>query len=206
LTTTPLQRATSDVSEEDLQLMALAQADLPSEFENYKIGREGPLTNEMMADQGFPGSSAERYQEIGRISGFMREFAGKSNARDGSNFMVATVVHLFESTESVHTWMNDVFLHDFEDNIGTKLANDQELVAVARLEPEGFFDEAVALKALHNENDKLVSVTIVDFRLGRLLGVAFVRTQGDHGRLDSATKVGLALEKNMVRIALGGSS
>jgi hypothetical protein len=199
LTTTPLQRATSDVSEEDLQLMALAQADLPSEFENYKIGREGPLTNEMMADQGFPGSSAERYQEIGRISGFMREFAGKSNARDGSNFMVATVVHLFESTESVHTWMNDVFLHDFEDNIGTKLANDQELVAVARLEPEGFFDEAV-------ENDKLVSVTIVDFRLGRLLGVAFVGTQGDHGRLDSATKVGLALEKNMVRIALGGSS
>lgn len=206
MTTTPLQRATSDVSEEDLQLMALAQADLPSEFETYKIGREGPLTNKMMADQGFPGSNPERYQEIGRINGFMREFSGKSDAADGANFMVATVAHLFESSESVHTWMHDVFLHDFEDNIGTKLANDQELVAVERLEPEGFFDEAVSLKVLHNENDKLISVTIVDFRLGRLLGVAFVGTQGDHKRLETASQVGLALEKNMVRVTLGGSS
>ncbi len=107
MTTTPLQRATSDVSEEDLQLMALAQADLPSEFESYKIGREGPLTNKMMADQGFPGSNAKRYQEIGRINGFMREFAGKSDAKDGANVMVATVVHLFDSSKSVHTWMHE---------------------------------------------------------------------------------------------------
>lgn len=203
MTTNALQRATSDVAEEDLQRMVLEQKDLPSAFKGYKVGREGPLTNKMMAEQGFPGSSSRRFQKIGRLNGYMREFAGPANEDDGANFMAATVVHLFDSPESVHTWMHDVFLHDFEDNIGTKLDNDQELVAVERLEPTGFFDEAVAIKALHNENDKLVSVTIVDFRLGRLLGVAFVGTQGDHSRLDLATQLGVSLEKNMVRIALG---
>lgn len=203
MTTSAIVRATTDVTEEDLQRMALGQSELPSEFEGYKVGREGPLTNKMMADQGFPGSSAKRFQKFGRINGFMREFAGASDAKDGGNFMAATVVHLFDSPESVYTWMNDVFLHDFEENIGTKLDNDQELVAVERLKPEGFFDEAVAIKALHNENDKMISVTIVDFRLGRLLGVSFVGTQGDHNRLELAMKLGVALEKNIVRVALG---
>ena len=203
MTTTALQRATLEVTEEELLRMALEQKDLPSEFKEYKVGREGPLTNKMMADQGFPGSSAKRFQKIGRVNGFMREFNGSANASDGTNIMAATVVHLFDSSESVHTWMHDVFLHDFEENIGTKLDNNQELVSVERLEPEGFFDEAVALKALHNEDGKSVSVTIVDFRLGRLLGVAFVGTQGDHKRLDLATQLGMALEKNMVRVALG---
>ena len=203
MATNALQRATSDVTEEDLQRMALEQKDLPSEFGGYKVGREGPRTNKMMADQGFPGSSAKRFQKIGRINGFMREFDSSSANADGTNFMAATVVHLFESADSVHTWMHDVFLHDFEENIGAKLDNEQELVAVERLEPEGFFDEAVALKALHNDDDKLVTVTIVDFRLGRLLGVAFVGTRGDHGRLDLARQLGMTLEKNMVRIALG---
>lgn len=203
MTIDSLVRVTSEVTEEDLGRMALEQKDLLPEFKGYKIGREGPLTNEMMADQGFPGSSAKRFQEIGRINGFMREFAGSSTSGDGTNFTAATVVHLFDSPESVKTWMHDVFLHDFEENIGTKLDNDQELVAVERLEPKGFYDEAVALKALHNESDKLVSVTIVDFRLGRLMGVAFVGTHGDHERLDLATQLGMALEKNMVRVALG---
>ena len=183
--------------------MALEQKDLPSEFKEYRVGREGPLTNKMMADQGFPGSSAKRFQKIGRINGFMREFNGSSSPSDGTNIMAATVVHLFDSPESVQTWMHDVFLHDFEENIGAKLDNNQELIAVERLEPEGFFDEAVAIKALHNEDDKLVSVTIVDFRLGRLLGVAIVGTHGDHTRLDLATQLGMTLENNMVRIALG---
>jgi len=40
--------------------------------------------------------------------------------------------------------------------------------------------------------------------VGRILGVAFVGTVGDHERMDLATEVGLALEKRIVRIALGG--
>ena len=159
MTINSLQRVTSGVTEEDLERMALEQKDLLSEFEGFKVGREGPLTNKMMAEQGFPGSSAKRFQKIGRINGFMREFAGSSTSGDGTNFMAATVVHLFDSPDSVHTWMHDVFLHDFEENIGAKLDNDQELVAVERLEPEGFYDEAVGLKALHNEDDKLVSIS-----------------------------------------------
>ena len=50
----------------------------------------------------------------------------------------------------------------------------------------------------------LISSTVIDFRVGRILGVAFVGTVGDHERMDLATEVGLALEKRIVRIALGG--
>ena len=43
------------------------------------------------------------------------------------------------------------FLRDFESNVGEDIGNNQRLVGVERLEPSGFFDEAVALKALHEE-------------------------------------------------------
>ena len=50
----------------------------------------------------------------------------------------------------------------------------------------------------------LVSSTVIDFRVGRLLGVAFVATIGDHTRLELATQLGLALEKRMVSVILSG--
>ena len=50
----------------------------------------------------------------------------------------------------------------------------------------------------------LMSSTIVDFRVGRVLGVAIVGTVGDHGRLELAAELGLALEKRIVKVVLGG--
>jgi hypothetical protein len=122
---------------------------------------------------------------------------------DGVDFMVATVAHLFETPDAVHEWMHEVFLRDFEENVGEDIGDNQRLVGSERLEPAGFFDEAVALKALHEDNGRLISVTIVDFRVGRVLGVAFVGTLGDHARLDEATELAVALERRIVSVALG---
>ena len=134
----------------------------------------------------------------------MREFVSvvPSFGTDGVDFMAATVAHLFDTPESVHEWMHDVFLQDFEANVGAEIGNNQKLLGSERLEPTGFFDEAVALKALHEDNGRLISVTIVDFRVGRVLGVAFVGTLGDHVRLDEATELGVALEQRIVSVAL----
>ena len=204
MTTNSLHRATADIEMDDVELMPLALSELPSRFENFQPSRESTLDNETMALHGFPGSDAARFRGVGRIGGYMREYVSvvPSFGTDGVDFMVATVAHLFETPDAVHRWMHDIFLRDFENNVGADIGDNQMLLGAERLEPVGFFDEAVALKALHNDNDRLISVTIVDFRVGRLLGVAFVGTLGDHTRLDAATDLAVALEQRIVSVAL----
>ena len=205
MTTESLNRATETVRMEDVEAMPLERVELPARFENFQPSRESALDNETMAEHGFPGSDAERFRRMGRQGGYMREFVSvvPSFGTDGVDFMAATVAHLFDTPESVHEWMHDVFLREFELNVGMDIGNNQRLVGSERLEPSGFFDEAVALKALHEDNGRLISVTIVDFRVGRVLGVAFVGTLGDHVRLPEATELAVALEQRIVSVALG---
>ena len=99
--------------------------------------------------------------------------------------------------------MRDMFLANFADNLGHDVGRGQTLVAVEELEPSGFFDRAVALKAVHDNQGSLVSSTVVDFRVGRLLGVAFVAVVGDHTRLDQASALAVALERRIVSVVLG---
>ena len=205
MTTYSVSRATEDIGMDEVETMPLMGVELPSRFENFQPSRESELDNETMAEHGFPGSDAERFRTMGRIGGFMREFVSvvPSFGTDGVDFMAATVAHLFDTPESVHEWMHDVFLKDFETNVGADIGNNQRLLGSERLEPSGFYDEAVALKALHEDNGRLISVTIVDFRVGRVLGVAFVGTLGDHVRIEEATELGVALEQRIVSVALG---
>ena len=67
----------------------------------------------------------------------------------------------------------------------------------------GFFDESVALHVLQGGPTGLISSTVVDFRLGRLLGVAFIGTIGDHQRPELTMQIGQALEKRMAAVVLG---
>ena len=200
-----INRATFHISEDALEFMVLEKADLPTEFSGHQMVREGPLDNAAMAQQGFPGNTEEKFRDAGRVAGFLREFGPTSNmpSQDGFDFLGATVAHLFDGPDSVPGWMNDVFIRDFEENVGEQVGEEHQLVSVARLEPQGFYDEAVGLKIVQGGASGLVSSTVIDFRVGRLLGVAFVATIGDHTRLDLATQLGLALEKRMVKVVLG---
>ena len=200
-----MDRASYSVTEGDLESMVLENKELPEEFQAHQMMREGELDNETMAEQGFADSTAQRFRQIGRVNGYMREFGPTFSMAvlDGTNVVAATVAHLFNDPESVHNWMHDVFLKDFEERVGEGLSEGQQLVSVERLEPAGLFDEAVALKVLQGGSPGLFSSTVVDFRVGRLLGVAFVGTVGDHLRLDLASQLALSLEKRMVRVVLG---
>ena len=59
--------------------------------------RDDPLDNETMAQQGFSGSTAERFRAVGRITGYMWRFAAPAPEGDeipaGYDLLAATVVH-----------------------------------------------------------------------------------------------------------------
>ncbi len=205
MTSAALERATFRVAEHDLEYMALDINDFPTELQGYQQVRVGVLSNEDMAEHGFAGSTAARFREAGRINGYMREFGPTAdmNVHDGFNFVGSTVTHLFDSPESVSGWMQDIFLKDFERNVGESVGEGNQLISVERLEPTGFFGEAVALKVLQGGPQGVVSSTVIDFRVGRILGVAFVGTVGDHDRLEMAEQLALALERRIVQVVLG---
>ena len=198
-----LDRATFGISEESLQYMVLENSDMPEEFLGFQVVRGGPLDKGTMAQHGFQGNTPERFRTLGRVTGFMRELGETSNAGDGFNFLGATVAHLFDNPKTVTDWMHEVFIKDFEANIGESVGEDQQLISTKRLETSGFFDEAVALKVLQGGTAGLVSSTVLDFRVGRILGVAFVGTVGDHERLDLATQLAQSLERQIVKVVLG---
>lgn len=200
-----LTRATYGVLERDLQRMVLERDQLPLELGAFEQLREAVLDNETMAERGFPGNTAEGFRQIGRISGYLREFAspdGGPLSPEGTDLVAATVAHLFDDEAGVLRWMNEVFLRQFEENVGSAIGHDQELVAVERLTVEGFNDEAVGIRAVQNGPDGLLSSSVIDFRVGRLLGVAFVVTVGDCERWALAESLAGELERQMVRVAL----
>ena len=201
----PLWTATYRVGEPDLEYMTLEATDLPDELRGYQLARSGQLDNSEMAENGFKGSTADRFRSAGRIGGFMREFVPTSDVSpvSGVNFVGATVVHLFENPDQVSGWMSDIFVKDFEDNVGESVGSGQQLISVNRLDVEGFYDEAVGLHVLQGGPAGLLSSTVIDFRVGRLLGVAFVGAIGEHLRTTLASELALALEKRMVQVALG---
>lgn len=205
MTSAALERATYRVSDQDLEYMVLDKGDLPPEFQSYQQVRVGVLDNENMAAHGFSGSTAERFRQAGRITGYMREFGPTSemNVFDGFNFVGSTVAHLFDTPESVTGWMHEVFLKDFESNVGESVGEGHQLISVDRLDPSGFFDEAVALRAVQGGPQGVVSSTVIDFRVGRILGVAFVGAVGNHDRLELTNQLALALERRIVQVVLG---
>ena len=132
-------RATFEIGEADLPRLVLVEDNLPARYQDFQALREGGLDNRTMSEHGFAGASEERFRRAGRITGFLREFGlpGPQVYIDGVDFVVASVAHLFDSPESVHRWMLDVFIRDFEDNVGVDLGDGQVLQGIDHLTPEG---------------------------------------------------------------------
>ena len=203
--TNSLSRATYEVLEADLEAMVLERHQLPPAFHDFVPLRSGFLDNELLARQGFPSALPESYEEIGRISGYLEEFgsaAASSEIGEGTDLAIATVAHLFQSEADVRHWMYEIFVKQFEAHVGKPAGEGLKLEGVCRLSVSGFADEAVALQALQRGPLGLVSSTVVDFRMGRLLGVSYVAALGDCERLDDAVQAGRELERQMVRVAL----
>ena len=197
-------KATYRISEEILGEMVLAQEHLPDKLRGFELLREGPLDNAAMADANFSSHTTESLARMGRVAGYIREFA---HARpevlgtEAPDLLVATVVHLFRDEHAISQWIEDVFAKQFEGNVGRRLEG-QELVTARRASVAGFHDHALAIVAVQQVTQGLISSSIVDFRVGRLLGVAYIVTGGDVERLEPARELALKLERHLVDVML----
>jgi len=202
-----LNRATHTITEADLPQMVLGREDLPPELRQFLPLRAGILDNDTMAAQGFSGNSAESFQALGRISGYLQEFVAPAPERGdvppGYDLSAATVVHLFQDAQGVSRWIQEIFLQQFEEQVGKEIDAGHYLLTVQRLPFRGFSDETAGIRMVQSGTSGPVSSTVVDFRVGRLLGVAYVATFGNYERRALVERLGLALERRMVRVVLG---
>ena len=202
-----LNRATRSIREADLSRMVLDLAELPPEFQGFHPSHDGILDNATMAEQGFPGNSAESFAALGRMTGYLQEFAAPVPGGEvipvGYDIAAATVVHLFEEAQGVARWMQEIFLGQFEANAGGEIHPDQHLLMVERLPFRGFSDEVVGLRVLQSGPQGPVSSTVVDFRVGCLLGVVYIAAFGNCERQALVERLGHALERKIVRVVLG---
>ena len=202
-----LNRATYSVTAADLPRMVLDLRELPPEFHGFHPTRDSVLDNATMAEQGFPGNSAERFAAIGRLTGYLQEFAAPVPRGEvipiGYDLAVATVAHLFEDAQGVSRWMQEIFLEQFEANVGQETHPGQHLLMVERLSFQGFSDEVVGLRVLQSGPQGPVSSTVVDFRVGRLLGVVYIASFGNCERRAFVERLGQTLERKFVRVVLG---
>ena len=201
-----LYRASQSIIEGDLSSMVLARAELPHELRELQPSRDGPLDNEAMAEQGLPGTTAADIITAGRITGYIREFviqARPSTIQAGSDVAAATISHLFHDNLEVSLWMTEKFLGESRGAVGQDPGQGQKLTSVDQLEFDGFSDETVGLHTLQTTPAGLVSSTVVDFRVGRLLGVAYLVSLGDVERKQIVQQLGLELERKMVKVLLG---
>lgn len=200
--TTALSQSTYKISNfMALKNMVLPIDSLPKELKEFKLLRESELENSTMAMHGFPGNNEEIYTKAKRLTGYMREFCSPvmPQHKDGSDILAATIVHLFENEDSPHNWMENIFTKQFKDNLGKEINGEQKLVAVEQLEIDDFYDKSVGIRAVQDGQEGTLSTTIIDFCIGRLLGVSFVVTVGDHGRTELTTMLGLELESSIVK-------
>ncbi len=201
-----LNRATRSIREDDLPRMVLDVDELPPEFHGFYASRDGNLDNAIMAEQGFPGNSAESFTALGRLTGYVQEFAAPVPRGEvipvGYDLAVATVVHFFADAEGVWRWMQEIFLGQFEANVGQEIHPDQQLLMVERLPFQGFSDAVAGLRVLQSGPQGPVSSTVVDFRVGRLLGVVYIATFGNCERRAVVEHLGHVLERKIVRVVL----
>ena len=201
-------RATESLGERDLFDMALAKEDLPDELNGFQVAREGVLDNESMATHGFPGITTGGIRSTGRITGYIREFVTVLDPgvlQPGCDVIAATVVHLFQDGGQVSRWMKENFLGEFKRFVGKDLGDGQHLMGADEVRCDGFSEEAVGLRTVQTTSSNLVSSNVVDFRLGRLLGVAYVVALGDVDRERLAGQFASRLETRIVRVVLGAS-
>lgn len=202
--------AVRGVPAEELQYMVLNKSQLPAELSGFEDLRELELDNEAMAKHGFGERTADDLRQLGRVTGYVREFVvpqGASTLEEepAELMMAATVVHLFADADAVKRWIDESFVRDFRDHVGKETETGQMIQGVEILHVEGMNDYSASLLVVHELPDAVLASTIVDFRVGNLLGVAYVVAKRDVTLLDLAKELALELEKQMVRVALGAA-
>ena len=197
-----LRRATESLTADDLAWMMPAASELPPELAGFRELRDTVLDNATMAAHGFPGQTEGSIAAIGRITGHIREVGPQEliDPEEGDVVLAGMVAHLFQDEANVARWIDEVFLTEFKANAGI-----ESLLFAEELEARGFYGKSAAMFAVHGTPTTEIGSTVVDFGVGRVLGVAFVVAMGRSRNLPLATDLALRLERRIVSVALGSA-
>ena len=88
-----LHQVTQAITADDLPRMVLGRTDLPAPLRDFLPARSGFLDNHSLAEQGLPGSTAERFREVGRLTGYLQEFlpAAPEDRKLPPGFLLAAI-------------------------------------------------------------------------------------------------------------------
>ena len=99
--------------------------------------------------------------------------------------------------------MLEVFQKEFEASVGDEVAPGYRVESAQRFEPKGLASETIGMEVIQRGPAGGAASTVIDFRVGRLLGVAYTITAGEPGETSSVEEVASALERKMGRVVLG---
>ena len=197
-------KITPRVALADLEPMPLTAALLPPELRGYETSQAGPVSNEKFSQYPFRETTAADLQRLGRQGGWLQEHNSPRDweIADGLLLTAATSVHLFDRPAAVASWIQEQFVEHALSRIGQKAGSaGRRLLQAQQLpEPAGLYDRAAALYLLQDSPMGIFTVNMVNFRLGRLLGSAFIGTIGDHSRPEITQTLAQALERNMAQV------
>ena len=205
-----LAQSTHTIVSEDLRWMMLERNQLPPDLAGFEMLNERELSNDVMAERGQRNRTADDLRGLGRIGGYLRQFAVPQGAptlaeEPAEILEAATVAHLFEQPDQVRHWIDEVFVREFLERVGKEEGNGQRVLGVEPLDARGFSDYAAGLLVVHEIPGGVLASTIMDFQVGRLLGVAYVVSKRDQSYGDLTRDLGVRLEQQIVRVVLGAA-
>ncbi len=204
-----IDRLSLDVTSADLRFMTLANPQLPEELAEFEALRDGTVSNEDYAKSGDSLATMEKLAAANRIGGYETVFVvpqgGATLAEEPADLLeVSTAVHLFELPVDVHEWIDKALVQRLLRSVGETDALDRKITGVQQLQPPGFYGHAAGLLILRDVPGGELAATSVAFQVGRIMGVAAATTKVVEARLDLAVNLGGRLERQIVRVILGG--
>ena len=197
-------RLTPRVTLAALEYMPLEVKDLPFELRGYQMSRDEAVDNLQFSRYPFRDATAADLLRMGRQGGWLKECNTPPEVEivDGLILTAATSVHLFDRPSAVSRWIQEQFVSHTLAHIGQDESGGPRRMLQARelAKPAGLYDQAAALHLLQDSPLGPFSVNSINFRLGRLLGCAFLGVIGDHNEAFLANELAQALEKNMAQV------
>ena len=204
----PVHRATERLGEADLPALVLGPSELPEELGPMAVEGENVLDNDDLIANLFPELSPHTLRhDLGRLSGYVRRFAAVEAGppAEGAIVAVGATSHLYETPDNVARWVTEIFPGRFESKVGQSLAG-RFLHRCDRFSPRGLSDLTQGMEIMGEASGIMTTQVIIDFRVGRVLGVVFVHASGDVARRAQAEQLAKAQEAKIVRISLGAEA
>jgi hypothetical protein len=205
-----LTRMTMSVMADDLPFMVLEKNQLPADLASFDLLREQVVDNLAVANDMGAKHTADSVSQEGRLNGYERLFAvppgaATLEAEPSEVLQAASAVHLFAEPDEVARWIDKQFIAELRGSVGAEDGQGQKIIGVELLEAAGFHDHAASLLVVREVPGATMASTIIEFRMGCLLGVVSVDAKLDKKFAELATELGSSLERQIVQIVLGAS-